>query len=117
MNVHYLELFYYVAKYEGITRAVRKMPFGIQQPAVSAQILKLEEELNVTLFQRRPFALTDDGNTLYQFIQPFFSKLPQIASELQGKEKQHLRLGASQTILTHYLPVLLKRLRKNQPTT
>lgn len=115
MNVHYLELFYYVAKYEGITRAVRKMPFGIQQPAVSAQILKLEEELNVTLFQRRPFALTDDGNTLYQFIQPFFSKLPQIASELQGKEKQHLRLGASQTILAHYLPVLLKRLRKDQP--
>ncbi|MDB4491484.1 LysR family transcriptional regulator [bacterium] len=115
MNVHYLELFYHVAKHEGITQAVRKMPYGIQQPAVSAQILKLEEELNVTLFQRRPFALTDAGNTLYQFIEPFFSKLPRITSELQGKEEQHLRLGASQTILAHYLPVLLKRLRKDLP--
>ena len=115
MNVHYLELFYYVAKHGGITQAVRKMPYGIQQPAVSAQILKLEEELNVTLFQRRPFALTEAGNKLYQFIDPFFSRLARITSELQGKEEQHLRLGASQTILAHYLPVLLKRLRKDLP--
>ena len=30
VNIHHLELFYYVAKYEGITAAVRKMPYGIQ---------------------------------------------------------------------------------------
>ncbi len=115
MNVHYLELFYYVAKYRGITQAVRKMPYGIQQPAVSAQLLKLEEELNVKLFQRRPFSLTDAGNTLYQFIEPFFSKLPRVASRLRGEEEQHLRLGASQTVLAHYLPILLKQLRKHHP--
>ena len=48
MNVHHLELFYYVAKHEGITAAVRKMPYGIQQPAVSGQILQLERDLGVT---------------------------------------------------------------------
>jgi DNA-binding transcriptional LysR family regulator len=53
MNVHHLELFYYVAKHEGITEAVRKMPWGIQQPAVSGQILQLENSLGVKLFQRR----------------------------------------------------------------
>ncbi len=37
MNVHHLELFYFVAKYGGITPAVRQMPYGIQQPAVSGQ--------------------------------------------------------------------------------
>jgi DNA-binding transcriptional LysR family regulator len=115
MNVHYLELFYYVAKHQGITPAVRKMPFGIQQPAVSAQLLKLEEELNVTLFQRRPFSLTDAGSTLYQFIEPFFSKLPRVEDQLRGKEEQHLRLGASQTVIAHYLPVLLRQLRKENP--
>ena len=115
MNVHYLELFYYVAKHQGITQAVRKMPYGIQQPAVSAQLLKLEEELNVKLFQRRPFSLTDAGSTLYQFIEPFFSKLPRMADQLRGEEEQHLRLGASQTVLAHYLPVLLKQLRKDHP--
>ena len=34
---------------------VRKMPYGIQQPAVSAQVAQLEEYLGVTLFQRLPF--------------------------------------------------------------
>lgn len=115
MNVHYLELFYYVAKHQGITQAVRKMPYGIQQPAVSAQLLKLEEELNVKLFQRRPFVLTDAGNLLYQFIDPFFSRLPRVASQLRGEEEQHLRLGASQTVLAHYLPVLLRQLREDHP--
>ena len=47
MNIHHLELFYFVAKFEGITAAVRKMPYGIQQPAVSGQILQLEEKLGV----------------------------------------------------------------------
>ena len=61
MNVHHLELFYYVAKHGGIMPAVRNIPYGIQQPAVSAQVAQLEEFLGATLFQRRPFALTAEG--------------------------------------------------------
>ena len=38
-NLHHLELFYHVARAGGITAAVRSMPYGIQQPAVSGQIL------------------------------------------------------------------------------
>ncbi len=72
MNIHHLELFYYVAKHGGIMPAVRNIPYGIQQPAVSAQVAQLEEFLGVTLFQRRPFALTPAGEKLYGFIQPFF---------------------------------------------
>ena len=37
MNVHHLELFYYVARHGGISQAVRHIPYGIQQPAVSGQ--------------------------------------------------------------------------------
>ncbi len=58
MNVHHLELFYFVAKHGGIMPAVRNIPYGIQQPAVSAPVAQLEEFLGVTLFPRRPFALT-----------------------------------------------------------
>ncbi len=43
MNVHHLELFYHVARYGGIMPAVRNIPYGIQQPAVSSQIAQLEE--------------------------------------------------------------------------
>ena len=81
MNVHHLELFYYVARHGGITEAVRNIPYGIQQPAVSGQVAQLEEYLGVTLFQRRPFALTPPGEKLFRFIQPFFSNLDAVASE------------------------------------
>ena len=82
MNIHHLELFYFVAKYEGITAAVRKMPYGIQQPAVSGQILQLERELGVKLFNRRPFALTPAGDELYDFVYPFFSQLGDVEDRL-----------------------------------
>ena len=42
MNIHHLELFYYVARHGGILPAVRNMPYGIQQTAVSGQIARLE---------------------------------------------------------------------------
>jgi hypothetical protein len=54
---------------------VRSIPYGIQQPAVSGQIIQLEEFLGVTLFQRRPFSLTPQGKELYEFIKPFFENL------------------------------------------
>jgi DNA-binding transcriptional LysR family regulator len=115
MNVHHLELFYYVAKYRGITPAVRKMPWGIQQPAVSGQILQLEGELGVKLFHRRPFVLTPAGEELYSHIAGFFSKLPQVEARLRGEESQHLRLGASAAVLTTHIPTLLGELRKEFP--
>ena len=115
MNVHHLELFFYVAKHEGITQAVRKMPYGIQQPAVSGQILQLEKELGLKLFNRRPFALTPAGEELYDFIYPFFSQLPTIGTRLRGEESQHLRLAASAAVLTNHLPDVLEKLRANHP--
>ena len=75
MNIHYLELFYYVAKHGGISEAVRNMPYGIQQPAVSGQIIQLEQFLGVKLFQRRPFALTPPGEELFAFVRLFFDNL------------------------------------------
>ncbi|MDB4730985.1 LysR family transcriptional regulator, partial [Akkermansiaceae bacterium] len=110
MNIHHLELFYYVAKFEGITAAVRKMPYGIQQPAVSGQILQLEEQLGVKLFNRRPFALTPSGDELYDFIYPFFSRLADVEERLRGEESRHLRLAASASTLRNHLPDVLEKL-------
>src|SRR5512146_997835 len=107
MNIHHLELFYYVAKRGGSTEAVRKIPYGIQQPAVSSQVAQLEEFLGVTLFRRRPFALTEAGQKLYDFITPFFSNLDKVATELQGGQLRQLRIGASTIILRDHLPALI----------
>ena len=115
MNIHHLELFYYVARHGGITEAVRNIPYGIQQPAVSGQVAQLEEYLGVTLFQRRPFALTPAGEKLYQFIQPFFANLDLIASELQGGKARQIRIGASTIVLREHLPEVFQNVRKRFP--
>jgi DNA-binding transcriptional LysR family regulator len=115
MNVHHLELFYFVAKHGGIMPAVRNIPYGIQQPAVSAQVAQLEEFLGVTLFQRRPFVLTAAGEKLFHFIEPFFSNLNKVAGELQGGQARHLRIGASTIVLRDHVPQLLGAVRKKFP--
>lgn len=115
MNVHHLELFFYVAKNRGISQAVRNMPYGIQQPAVSGQILKLEQTLGVKLFNRRPFALTPAGEELYRFITPFFANLETMSEHLRGEGGQHLRLAASAVVLRDHLPDLVQDLRREHP--
>jgi DNA-binding transcriptional LysR family regulator len=110
-----LELFYYVARHGGITEAVRNIPYGIQQPAVSGQVAQLEEYLGVTLFQRRPFALTPAGEKVYHFIQPFFANLDALASELQGGKARQIRIGASTIVLREHLPEVFQNIRKRFP--
>ena len=111
MNIHHLELFYYVAKHGGISEAVRHMPYGIQQPAISGQVIQLEEFLGATLFHRRPFSLTPPGKELYDFIKPFFENLTPMAEKLRGGVSQHLRIAASETVLRSYRPEMLQELR------
>ena len=115
MNIHHLELFYYVAKHGGIMPAVHNIPYGIQQPAVSSQMTQLEEFLGVPLFHRRPFALTPAGQELYDFIKPFFDNLDRVADKIRGGVSQHLRIAASETVLREYLPGMLQELRRLFP--
>jgi DNA-binding transcriptional LysR family regulator len=115
VNVHHLELFYYVARFGGISEAVRNIPYGIQQPAVSSQIIQLEEFLGVTLFQRRPFELTPAGDELYKFASPFFGNLERVTEKLQGGTAHSIRVGASEVILRDHLPELVQRVRKKFP--
>src|SRR5258708_30630396 len=115
MNIHHLELFYYVARHGGITGAVRTTTKGIQQPAISGQVAQLEEFLGVTLFQRRPFALTPAGEKLYRFVSPFFSNLDAVSSELQGGKERQIRIGASTIVLRDHLPGLFQNVRKRYP--
>ncbi len=115
MNIHHLELFYYVAKHGGIMEAVRKIPYGIQQPAVSAQIIQLERSVGTKLFQRRPFALTAEGRKLFEFIKPFFGELAKVAGEISGKTGCCIRIGASGPVLRHHLPHALRLVREAIP--
>jgi len=115
MNIHHLELFYHVAKHGGISAAVRHMPYGIQQPAVSSQILALEEDLGVKLFVRQPFKLTKEGEDLLAFVRPFFENLAPMAVRLRKTLGAQLRIGASELLLRDHLPAVVGRLKEVQP--
>ncbi|HYG21755.1 MAG TPA: LysR family transcriptional regulator [Verrucomicrobiae bacterium] len=115
MNIHHLELFYYVARHGGIMEAVRNIPYGIQQPAVSGQVAQLEQFLGVTLFRRRPFALTAEGQRLFAFIEPFFAGLDSIVTELQGGQARQVRIGASTIVLRDHLPAIIPSVKRKFP--
>lgn len=115
MNVHHLELFYYVARHGGIMEAVRNMPYGIQQPAISGQLLQLESYLGVKLFRRRPFELLPAGTDLYEFIRPFFGELGNMEKRLRSASREILRVAAPVVALRDHLPRVLQEVRKKFP--
>jgi len=115
MNVHHLELFYYVARHEGISNACRHIPYGVQQPAVSSQLLKLEEELGTRLFHRKPFSLTKAGQQLYDFSAPFFGQIDDVEKSIRGEALSRLRLAGPTQVMRNHLPDLLSELEREFP--
>ncbi len=115
MNVHHLELFYYVAKHGGISAAVRAIPYGIQQPAVSGQMGKLEEDVGVKLFERSPFKLTPAGVKLFAHVQPFFEGIDAVADRIREASAPRLRVGAAELIIREHLHSVVDRLRAHHP--
>jgi DNA-binding transcriptional LysR family regulator len=115
VNIHHLELFYHVAKHGGISAAVRRIPYGIQQPAVSGQMGKLEEEAGAKLFERTPFRLTAAGAQLFAHVQPFFEGLDAMADRVREASAPRLRVGAAELVIRDHLHPVLKGLRARDP--
>jgi DNA-binding transcriptional LysR family regulator len=107
INLHHLQLFYYVAKAKGISSAVKIIPYGIQQPAVSQQLIQLEEDLAVKLFERRPFALTNEGERLYEFAASFFDNLELQLALIKDQAGVRVRFGCPSVISANYFPELI----------
>jgi DNA-binding transcriptional LysR family regulator len=115
LNIHHLELFYYVARHGGISRAVQRMPYGIQQPTISSQMSLLEGDLGTKLFERSPFRLTAEGGELFAFVRPFFENLDAVEVRLRKRAAPQIRIGASELVLREYLPAVMKLVRQRYP--
>jgi len=101
LNLRQLEYFYYVSKYGGFTQAARRLPFSIQQPALSVKVKALEENLGVKLYQviGRRFRLTPAGEQLYGAIVPFFESLDGLERHLKGEERGRLIIAEAAPML------------------
>ncbi len=111
MDLHYLEIFYEVAKEKSFTRAAEKL--FINQSAVSIQVKKFEEILGTKLFDRssKKIKLTYTGESLYKMAEEIFEKVKRTEKEISkiiqmGKAK--INIGASPIIAEPLLPKLMK---------
>jgi DNA-binding transcriptional LysR family regulator len=115
LNIHHLQLFYYVSRHGGISAAVRHIPYGIQQPAVSGQMRQLEESVGEKLFERSPFRLTPAGLKLFAYVRPFFDNLGTLATEMRGDAESELRLGGAELALRVHVPNVMQKMKQHFP--
>lgn len=118
LDLHRLEIFFAVARQHSFTRAAEEL--YISQPAVSAQIKRLEEELGVELFRRgsREVELTPPGQVLFERTRAIFRLAREAEAEieaLKGLISGRLVIGASTTPGTYLLPPLLGEFKRRHP--
>lgn len=92
----------------------------VSQPTLSVAIKKLEEELDVILFERRKqdVLVTPIGKqiiTIAEEILERSNEIKQLAKESKGDSSSELRIGAIHTIAPYLIPRLLPTFHKHAP--
>jgi DNA-binding transcriptional LysR family regulator len=119
VQLNRLEGFYWVAKTGGYSKAARAFPYPITQPAVYQQVKKLEADVGAKLFERvgkDTLLLTPAGQTLHEFVAPFFAGLQSVLRAIRaGEFGGELRIHAGTMFLRGLLPAWLRRLERRRP--
>lgn len=117
MNLRFVEAFLWVARLKSVTRAAEKM--CLTQSAVSSRISCLEEELGVSLIDRRErhFRLTHSGSRFLVFAERLLDIQRELKNEIGTPEPQAmtLRIGGIESVLHTWLIPLVEYLRQTQP--
>ncbi len=119
-SLHRLHCFEVVLEEAGFKRATARL--HITQPALSYQIKRLEEELGVLLFHRRPGGVspTEAGRLLLQHARQVGAAVRQAQramKELSDGAAGEVRIGTVSSIGTYFLPQLLITMRDRYPAT
>ena len=113
-----MRVFRVVAKHLNFSRAAEELL--LTQPAVTQQIKALEEELNVSLFDRGGgrIQLTPGGRALVPYaaqMKVLSDEAVQAVAAAYGEQSGDLALGASQTIAQYLLPAMIASFRASHP--
>ncbi|PSL14067.1 transcriptional regulator [Marinobacterium halophilum] len=118
MDIRSLRYFLMVADQGGFTAAAEQL--HIAQPAVSMAIRKLEQTLDLPLFNRheRRVTLTDEGEVLARHARLILQAVADAereVRELHALERGEVRIGIPSMLGSYYFPPILMAFRHRYP--
>ena len=118
MTITQLKYTLAIAEHKNFTKAAESC--FVTQPTLSTQIQKLEDELNVIIFDRgkKPIELTDVGRKIVfqaRNIVNEAERIQDIVDQQKGFIGGEFRLGIIPTIMPTLLPMFLKNFIKKYP--
>ncbi len=114
-----LRAFCYAAQSQSISKAAERL--FLSQPSVSLQVRALEQELDITLFERKGprIALTPEGQVLYELALPLvdgIDHLPDAFAERRGDlDSGELNIAAGESTILYILPELMADFARQHP--
>jgi len=118
MTITQLQYVLAVAEHKNFTLAAEKC--FVTQPTLSMQIQKVEEELNIIIFDRskKPIQLTDIGHKIVNQAKNIVNeadRMQDIVEQQKGFIGGEFRLGIIPTIMPTLLPMFLNNFIKKYP--
>lgn len=118
MTITQLHYVLAVAEHQNFTKAAQKV--FVTQPTLSMQIQKLEDELNVLIFDRskKPIELTETGKKIVQQARNIVNesdRIQDIVDQQKGFVGGLFRLGVIPTVMPTLLPMFLGTFIKKYP--
>lgn len=118
MTITQLHYVLAVAEHQNFTKAAQKV--FVTQPTLSMQIQKLEDELDVLIFDRskKPIELTETGKKIVQQARNIVNesdRIKDIVDQQKGFVGGLFRLGIIPTVMPTLLPMFLRSFTKKYP--
>lgn len=118
VNLELYRIFFIVANCGSLTAAANQL--FISQPAISQSIKQLETQLGGQLFTRtnKGMELTNNGSVMYEYIKQANTYIDMAEKKFRDLEELKigsLNIGASDTIVKHYLYETIKNFHGKYP--
>lgn len=118
MNIDQIKAFHKIVATGSFTEAARHL--YLTQSAVSQQILALEDEVGVRLFDRsaKRIRMTAEGEALLVYAQRLLDLQDEIESlfgSLKTLQKGKISLGATAVVGTYFMPAVISKYHRQYP--
>ncbi|GMQ75570.1 MAG: LysR family transcriptional regulator [Gammaproteobacteria bacterium] len=114
-----LRAFCYAAQNQSISKAAERL--FLSQPSVSLQVRALEQELEITLFERKGprISLTPEGQVLYELALPLVDGIDHLSDAFAERRGDlgsgELNIAAGESTILYILPELMAGFARQYP--